>query len=36
MGVMNWTITWYVPTGNLSIDEIADRFANMFLNGLKK
>jgi hypothetical protein len=36
MGVMNWTITWYRPTGKLSIDEIADHFANVFLNGLKK
>jgi TetR/AcrR family transcriptional regulator, cholesterol catabolism regulator len=36
MGVMNWTITWYDPTGRLSIDEIADLFANLFLNGLVK
>lgn len=36
MGVMNWTITWYRPGGKMSIDEIADHFANVFLNGLKK
>jgi len=36
MGVMNWTITWYRPAGELSIDEISDHFANVFLNGLKK
>jgi AcrR family transcriptional regulator len=36
MGVMNWTITWYRPMGRLSIDEIADHFADLFLNGLKK
>jgi AcrR family transcriptional regulator len=36
MGVMNWTITWYRPSGRLSIDEIADHFANVFMNGLKK
>ena len=36
MGVMNWTITWYRPGGRLSIDEIADHFANVFMNGLKK
>lgn len=36
MGVMNWTITWYKPNGMLSIDEIADHFANVFLNGIKK
>jgi TetR/AcrR family transcriptional regulator, cholesterol catabolism regulator len=36
MGVMNWTITWYRPGGELSIDEISDNFASMFMNGLKK
>jgi len=36
MGVMNWTITWYRPGGKLSIDEISDQFANIFINGLKK
>jgi AcrR family transcriptional regulator len=36
MGVMNWTITWYKPTGPLSIDEISDHFANLFLNGFGK
>ena len=36
MGVMNWTITWYRPDGKLSIDEISDDFASMFMNGLKK
>ncbi len=35
LGVMNWTITWYRPGGELSIEEIADHFANAFLNGLK-
>jgi len=35
MGVMNWTITWYRPDGPLSIDEISDSFANMFMNGLR-
>lgn len=36
MGVMNWTITWYRASGTMSIEEIADCFANLFLNGLKK
>ena len=35
MGVMNWTITWYRPDGKLSIDEISDDFASMFMNGLR-
>ncbi|OGO34307.1 MAG: hypothetical protein A2Z16_12640 [Chloroflexi bacterium RBG_16_54_18] len=34
LGVMNWTITWYRADGPLSAAEIADRFADLFLNGL--
>ncbi len=36
MGVMNWTITWYSPEGPLTIDQISDRFADVFLDGLKR
>ncbi len=36
MGVMNWTITWYRPDGKLSVEQISDHFANMFLEGIKK
>jgi AcrR family transcriptional regulator len=34
LGVMNWTITWYRPDGELTPQEIADRYANLLLNGL--
>lgn len=34
LGVMNWTITWYRPDGNLTATEIADQFADLFLRGL--
>lgn len=34
LGTMNWTITWYRRDGSLSIEEIADQFADMFLDGL--
>lgn len=34
LGVMNWTITWYHPEGALTIVEIADQFADLFLDGL--
>lgn len=36
LGIMNWTITWYRPNGELSIDKIADQYANLLLNGLLK
>ena len=35
LGVLNWTITWYRPDGKLSGEEIADRFSELFLEGLK-
>ena len=35
LGVLNWTITWYRPEGNLSGEEIADHFSELFLEGLK-
>ena len=34
LGVMNWTIMWYRGDGKLSITEIADHGADLFLNGL--
>lgn len=35
LGVQNWTITWYREGGRLSVDQIADSFADLFLNGLR-
>ncbi len=35
LGVLNWTITWYRPEGSLTSEEIAEQFANLFLNGLR-
>jgi AcrR family transcriptional regulator len=34
LGILNWTITWYHPDGALEIDEIADRYSKLLLNGL--
>ncbi|HSK88022.1 MAG TPA: TetR/AcrR family transcriptional regulator [Anaerolineales bacterium] len=36
LGIMNWTLTWYRPNGSLAIDEIADHYSNLLLNGLLK
>jgi AcrR family transcriptional regulator len=36
LGIMNWTITWYRPNGDLTIDQIADQYSNLLLNGLMK
>lgn len=34
LGILNWTITWFHPDGALDIDDIADRYSNLLLNGL--
>jgi AcrR family transcriptional regulator len=36
LGILNWTITWYHPDGELTIDQIADQYCNLLLNGLIK
>jgi AcrR family transcriptional regulator len=36
MGILNWTLTWYHPEGSLTIEQIADQYANLLLNGLMK
>lgn len=36
LGIMNWTITWYRPNGDLTIDDIADQYSSLLLNGLLK
>jgi hypothetical protein len=33
---MNWTITWYQPDGPMTAAEIAEQFADLFLNGLMR
>lgn len=34
LGIMNWTITWYHPNGELTIEQIADQYSNLLMNGL--
>ena len=36
LGIMNWTLTWYRSDGGLSIEQIADQYSNLLLNGLLK
>jgi AcrR family transcriptional regulator len=36
LGVMNWTITWFRPDGQLTVETISDLFADLFLQGLQK
>jgi TetR/AcrR family transcriptional regulator, cholesterol catabolism regulator len=36
LGIMNWTITWYRPGGSLEIEQIADQYSDLLLNGLLK
>lgn len=34
LGLMNWTITWFHPDGGKSIQQIADDYSSLLLNGL--
>ena len=34
LGIMNWTITWYRPDGEKTIEQIADNYSKLLLNGL--
>ncbi len=34
MGVMNWTLTWYHPDGDKSIEKIADEYVDLLFHGL--
>lgn len=34
LGAMNWTVTWYRRDGAMTMEQIADTFADLFLDGL--
>ena len=36
LGILNWTITWYRPDGDLTVDQIANQYSQLLLNGLLK
>jgi len=36
LGIMNWTITWYHPDGDKTIEQVADDYSSLLLNGLLK
>lgn len=36
LGQLNWTIMWFQPSGKLSVQQIANQNADLFLNGLGK
>ena len=36
LGLLNWTITWFRPDGPKSIEQVADNYSKMLLNGLLK
>ncbi|MEZ5727086.1 MAG: hypothetical protein R3E48_03170 [Burkholderiaceae bacterium] len=33
-GALNWVPRWYDPAGKLSVDQVADAFADMLANGI--
>ncbi len=35
LGILNWPYHWFDPAGRLSVDELAEAFADLILHGLK-
>jgi len=35
LGVQNWLITWFRPGGRLTVEQLADGFCDLFLDGLR-
>ena len=36
LGILNWTLTWYSPNGEKSIEQIADEYSDFVLRGMLK
>lgn len=36
LGILNWTITWFRPKGEKTIEQVADDYSNLLLGGLLK
>jgi len=36
LGQLNWTITWFDPNGQKTIEQVADSYSRLLLNGLLK
>ena len=36
LGIMNWTITWFRDDGEMTIEQVADQYTKLLLNGLLK
>jgi len=34
LGTLNWTLTWYRPGGEMSMEQIADQIADLLFKGL--
>ena len=34
LGTLNWTLTWYRPNGEMSMEQIADQIADLLFKGL--
>jgi AcrR family transcriptional regulator len=34
LGLLNWTLTWYRPKGELTIEQIADQYVDLLYHGL--
>jgi AcrR family transcriptional regulator len=36
LGALNWTVQWFSPTGTITVDQLGEQFADLFIHSLRK
>ena len=36
LGALNWSVQWFSPEGEITVDQLGQEFANLFVNALKR
>jgi AcrR family transcriptional regulator len=36
LGALNWSVQWFSPKGEITVDELGQEFGNFFINALKR
>ena len=36
LGALNWTAQWFSPKGKISVDQLGQEFADLFINSLRR
>ena len=36
LGALNWSVQWFSPEGEITVDQLGQEFADLFVNALKR